>query len=136
MKRVVAFVSRELRTFIAVAVLIVPIAIVAPSAIGGEVTRANGSDVVYGPPYGNPLPTYNEALARGVVAHVPPHASVAVIGTNLASVEMRWVGYVIAPRQLTSEPARWTLVFGETPVTAGLFPRRAWRYGSDWLVEG
>jgi hypothetical protein len=120
---------------LAVAVIVLPVALVAPGYVRGEVQKANGSMAVFPAPLEIPRREYNEALAVGVVAHVPPHASLAAIGTPLAAYGMRWLAYVIAPRQLTDATAQWTIVFGETPQQAHLHPVRSWRYGADWLVE-
>ena len=124
---------RHLRCLLAVAVLVVPVALVAPAYIGGEIHRADGYSSVLSPP---PAVEYNEALTAGVLAHVPSHASLATVGVGLQTDWTRWVAYVIAPRQLTDGRAQWTMVFGETPQQAHLDPVRSWRYGADWLVEG
>jgi hypothetical protein len=130
--RTIAVVSRHLRCLLAVAVLVIPVALVAPDFVRGEVHRANGDLSVFAPP---PAVHYNEALIIGVVAHVPSHASLATVGAQLGTARMRWVAYVIAPRQLTNARAQWTMVFGETPQEAHLDSVRSWRYGADWLVE-
>ncbi len=130
--RAIALVSRHLRRLLAVAVIVVPVALVAPSYIRGEVHRASGYRSVFAPP---PRVQYNEALTAGVVAHVPSHASLATVGAHLTTDWTRWVAYVIAPRQLTNARAQWTMVIGETPQQAHLHPVRSWRYGADWLVE-
>ena len=132
-KRVIALVSPHLRCLLAVAVLVVPVALVAPGYLRGELHRANGERSVFAPPY--VMPQYDEALTVGVVAHVPSHASLATVGADLRKSWMHWVAYVIAPRQLTNARAQWTMVFGETPQQAHLHPVRSWRYGADWLVE-
>ena len=132
MTRTIALASRRLRCLLAVAVLIVPVALVAPGYVRGEVHRANGDQSLFTPP---PKVHYNEALIMGVVSHVPSHASLATVGAQLGVTWMRWVSYLIAPRQLTDGGAQWTMVFGETPQQAHLDPVRSWRYGADWLVE-
>ena len=133
--RTIALVPRQLRCLLAVAVLLVPLALVAPDYLRGEVHRANGFHEAFAPPYGVPTEDYNKALTIGVVAHVPAHASVAAVGARLTAAWTRWVAYVIAPRLLTTGRAQWTMVFGETPQQAHLHPVRSWRYGADWLVE-
>ena len=134
-KRTVALGSRHLRGLLAVAVLVVPVALVAPGQLRGELHRANINLSVFAAPNGVPSRQYNQALIVGVVEHVPLHASLATVGANLRTNGARWAAYVIAPRQLTEARSQWTLVFGETPQQAHLHPVRSWRYGADWLVE-
>jgi hypothetical protein len=120
------------------AILILPLAVGGPSYLHGELRRANGGTSVIAPPYKFPLGQFNKALAAGVVAHVPAHAQVAAVGSvELDRDGARWLAYVIAPRQLTTDrAAHWWLVFGETPQQAHLdHGVRGWRYGKDWLVE-
>jgi len=131
-KRAIALALRHLGSLLAVAVLVVPVALVAPGYLRGELHRANGDWSVFTPP---PAVKYNEALTAGVMAHVPSHASLATVGAHLGAPWTRWVAYVIAPRRLTNAPAQWTMVFGEMPQHAHLHPVRSWRYGADWLVE-
>jgi len=131
-KRTIALVSRHLGCLLAVAVLVVPLALVAPGYLRYEVDRANGNWSAFTPP---PRVQYNEALTVGVLAHVPSHASVGTVGAHLGATWTRWVAYVIAPRELTTAREQWTMVFGETPQQAHLHPVRSWRYGADWLVE-
>jgi hypothetical protein len=131
-KRTIALVSRNLRCLLAVAVLLVPVALVAPGYLRVELARADGDQSVFAPP---PRVQYNEALTVGVVEHVPPHAVLATVGAHFATAGTRWIAYVIAPRELTNGRTRWTIVFGETPQQAHLHPVRSWRYGADWLVE-
>jgi hypothetical protein len=130
----------HLRTLLAVAVLLLPLALWAPGNIRAELRSANGYSAVFAVPYGV-VPgrfAYNKALVAGVIEHVPPHASLATAGASpadLGTAWTRWVPYVIAPRQMTTGQAKWTMVFGETPQQANLRPVRGWRYGADWLVE-
>lgn len=132
---------QRLRCLLAVAVLVVPVAIVAPGFVRGERNRAEADSSLsqYARTYAPPPPFHwrqsNERLLAGIVAHVPSHASVAVAGGKLDTGWTRWLAYVIAPRQLTNVPTRWTIVFAETPREAQLRPAHAWRYGRDWLVE-
>jgi hypothetical protein len=134
-KRALAVVSRNLRSLLAVAVLVVPLAVVAPGYLRGEVRRASGDQSVSAPPFGVPWSRDDAALTAGVVAHVPSHASLATIGAHVGKDSTRWIAYVIAPRLLTTGRARWAIVFRETPQHAHLHAARAWRYGRDWLVE-
>jgi len=134
-KRTAALESRQLRCWLAVAIIAIPVLAVSPSHLRAELRAANGNMARFPPPNGVSPRDYNQKLARGVVARVPAHASVAAVGAVLSESWTRWVAYAIAPRQLTTGSAQWTMVFGETPQQAGLHPRRAWRYGADWLVE-
>jgi hypothetical protein len=139
-KRTISRALPHLPSLLAVAVLVVPLALWAPANIRAELRSANGYSSVFAVPYGvvEKRVAYNKALVAGVVAHVPPHASLATIGastTDLGTAWTRWVPYVIAPRQMTTGRAKWTMVFDETPQQAHLRPVRSWRYGADWLVE-
>jgi hypothetical protein len=134
-KRTIALAWRRSRGLLAVAVLLVPVALVAPGYLRGEVQRANGDHSVFTRPFGVTQREYNQALAVGVVRHVPAHASVGTVGAHLAAYGTRWFAYVIALRQLTDAQEKWTIVFGETPRQAHLDPVRSWQYGADWLVE-
>src|SRR5439155_22133986 len=125
-KRASALGSRDLRGLLAVTVIILPLAAGGPGYLRSEVRNANRHQSVFAPP---PSIHYNQALTRGVMKHVPSHASVAAVGTSLAQGWTRWVAYLIAPRQLTDGTAQWTMVFGETPQQAHLGPVHFWRYG-------
>jgi len=131
-KRTSALGSPRVRTLIAVAVLILPLAAGGPGYLRSEVRTASRHQSVFAPP---PSIHYNQALTRGVIKHVPSHASVAAVGTSLAEGWTRWIAYLIAPRELTDGQAKWTMVFGQTPQQAHLHPVHAWQYGADWLVE-
>jgi hypothetical protein len=49
---------------------------------------------------------------------------------------VRWVAFVIAPRRVVDDvDARWVVLADESPATAGVRPRRAWRFGRDWLIQ-
>jgi len=133
-------VPRRLRVLLVVAVLVVPIALAAPKFVRAErreATRARTS--AQAPVYSTPPPfrwrKANPKLIAGVVEHVPAHESVSIVNGNLETGWTRWLAYSIAPRQLTNVPARWTIVFDETPAQAGLHPAHAWEYRHDWLVE-
>ena len=131
------FVPRRVRGLLVAAVLVVPIALGTPRAVRAERSDADASarDSLYATPPPFKWHLANPELLAGVVARVPAHASVSVVNGNLATGWMRWLAYSIAPRQLTNVPARWTIVFGETPAQAGLHPAHAWPFPPDWLVE-
>jgi hypothetical protein len=128
-------VPRRLRWLLVVGVLVVPIALATPRFVSAERQDAAASAraSVYSAPFR--WRKANPALLAGVVEHVPAHESVAVANASLEAGLIRWIAYAIAPRQLTDGPARWTLVFEETPEQAGLRTAHAWKYGRDWLVE-
>jgi hypothetical protein len=132
------FVPRRFRMLLVVAVCVVPIAIAAPKVIRAE--RSDAAASARGSRYSSP-PGFrwrqaNPALLAGIVDRVPAHESVSVVNAPLATGWIRWLAYSIAPRQLTTGPARWAIVFDKTPAQAGLHPTDAWRYGNDWLVHG
>lgn len=134
-ERTLARALPHLRALLAVAVLVVPVALVAPGFVRDEVRVTTGHGSAFTLPFGVPGRQYNKPLIVGIVTHVPPHASLATVGERLGTAWTRWVPYVIAPRQLTTAPERWTVVLGETPQQAQLRPVHSWRYGADWLVE-
>lgn len=134
------FAPRRIRLLLVVAMLVVPIALGAPRFVRAERSDAESARSSAGAPVYSAPPPFrwrkaNPALIAGIVEHVPAHESVSIVNGNLETGWLRWLGYSIAPRQLTDVPARWTIVFRETPAMAGLHPWYAVRYGRDWLVE-
>jgi hypothetical protein len=134
------FVPRRVRSLLVVAVLIVPIALAAPRFVRAErrdatQARTSASASAYSTPPPFKWRLANPPLLAGIVEHVPAHASISVVDGNLETGVTRWLAYAIAPRQLVDAPARWTIVFSESPEEAGLHPAHAWRYGQDWVVE-
>lgn len=134
------FVPQRIRLLLVAAVLVVPILLAAPRFLRAEVRDArSGLASTRAPRYSSPPPfkwrKANPALLAGIVEHVPAHESVSMVNGNLETGLTRWIAYSIAPRQLTDDPAHWTIVFGETPAEAGLQPAHEWRYRRDWLVE-
>jgi hypothetical protein len=131
------FVPRRIRVWLVIAVCLVPIALGAPKFVRLE--RSDAAASARRSVYADPPPfrwkKVNPALLSGIVAHVPAHVSVSVANAPLDTGWMRWLAYSIAPRQLTDGPARWTIVFDETPAQAGLHPAHAWAYRRDWVVE-
>ena len=86
----------------------------------------------------------NVPLLLGIRRHVPddqgvsfiPRGGLAEQRLGIATGWIRWVGFVIAPRLVdagTGSP--WVVTVGHSPQSAGIRPRRVWRYGRDWLVE-
>jgi hypothetical protein len=133
------FVPRRVRLLLVVAVLVVPIALGAPKFVRAERSDTRGRASTGAPVYSTPPPfrwrLRNPQLLAGIVEHVPAHESVSIVNGNLETGLTRWLAYSIAPRQLVDGPAKWTIVFRETPSQAGLHPAHAWHYGRDWLVE-
>lgn len=130
-------VPRRLRWVLVVGVLVVPIALATPSFVRGERSDAAASERAS--PYSNPPPFKwskgNPELAAGIIEHVPAHATVSVVNAHVETGWIRWLAFLVAPRQLTDAPAHWTIVYGETPSQADLHPAHAWSYRDDWLVE-
>ncbi len=131
------FVPRRLRSLLIAGVLVVPIALATPRFI--RVERHNAAAGQGASLYSTPRPfrwhKANPDLLAGIVEHVPARDSVSIANGDLETGWLRWLAYVIAPRQLVEVPAHWTIVFDETPAQAGLHPAHAWAYGKDWLVE-
>lgn len=144
------------RALLPVAVLAVPIALTLPKTVRHE-TRA--IDKNFGlsrveaeivPPIH--WPAYrNDRLLLGISRLVPADASISFIpgGRWTASRSpsearriyvqtgwVRWVAFAIAPRLVVAgSDAPWAVLVDQSPVAAGIRPRRAWRFGRDWLVE-
>jgi hypothetical protein len=127
--------SQRLRWVLVVVVLVVPLALATPAFIRAERSQAALHSSAFSAPPPFYWPQINPVLLKGIVDHVPAHASVAMVNGDLGSGWARYLAYAIAPRQLVTKAVRWTIVFGETPRQAGLYPVRSWRYGADWLVE-
>jgi hypothetical protein len=126
---------QRLRPLLVVGVIVVPIALGTPRFVRAERNQAALTSSRFSPPPPFYWPQINPKLLRGIVAHVPAHASVAMVNGDLGTGWARWLAYAIAPRQLMTGSKKWTIVFGETPQKAGLYPTRSWRYGADWLVK-
>ncbi len=131
------FAPRRFRVLLVVAVCLVPIVLAAPKYVRLE--RSDAAASARASVYSSPPPfkwtKSNRRLIAGIVDHVPAHASVTLANAPFTAGWMRWLAYSIAPRQLVDGPAKWTLVFDETPAQAKLYPAHAWRYRNDWLVE-
>ena len=92
----------------------------------------------------------NTALLLGIRKIVPLGASVTFLpggrwtrgvlstvarAAYLRTGWVRWVAFVIAPRHVVADiDARWVVLADQSPTTAGIRPRLAWRFGQDWLV--
>ena len=137
------------RSLAASAVLAVPVALTLGSTVRKDVDAIREhsrlsvvqADVV--PPFGFGA-SRNVPLLLGIRRIVPGDASVSFLPRGgdqarrifIQTGWIRWVAFVIAPRLVDAGAgARWAVLVDRSPGTAGLRPRRAWRFGRDWLVE-
>jgi hypothetical protein len=137
------------RSLAAGVVLAIPVALTIGSTVHKDVdavrahSRLNSvqANVVSPIDYGA---SENTPLLLGIRRHVPPDAHVSFIPRGghaaqqifIATGWIRWVGFVIAPRLVDAgERSPWVVLVGRTPQSAGIRPRRASRFGRDWLVE-
>ena len=137
------------RSLAAGAVLAVPVALTLGSTVRHDVDAirehstlsAVEANVV--PPFGFGA-SRNVPLLLGIRRLVPEDASVSVLPRGGGEARrifvqtgwIRWVAFVIAPRLVDAGPgARWAVLVDRSPRNAGIQPRRAWRFGRDWLVE-
>ena len=137
------------RSLAAGVVLAIPVALTLGATVHSDVDaiRAHSrlSDVQANlvPPidYGT---SENVPLLAGIRRIVPRDAHVSFIPRGgraaqqifIATGWIRWVGFVVAPRLVDAgERSPWVVLVDRTPQSAGIRPRRAWRFGRDWLVE-
>jgi hypothetical protein len=137
------------RSLLAVVVLVVPLALTLGSTVRNDVdairahSRLTDVQANVVPPYDYGA-SQNVPLLLGIRRHVPDDARVSFVPRGGAAEQrlfiatgwIRWAGFVITPR-LVDEGTRcpWLVLVGRTPRSAGVKPRRSWRYGRDWLVE-
>jgi hypothetical protein len=137
------------RSLLAVVVLVVPLALTLGSTVRKDVdairdhSRLTAVQANVVPPYDYGA-SENVPLLLGIRRHVPADARLSFIPRGglaeqrlfIATGWIRWVGFVIAPRLVdASVRAPWVVTVGRTPQSAGLRPRRVWRFGRDWLAE-
>jgi hypothetical protein len=130
-------------------VLAIPVALTLGSTVRKDVdairdhSRLTAVQANVVPPYSYGA-SVNVPLLLGVDRHVPADERVSFIPRGglaeqrlfIATGWIRWVGFVIAPRLVDAGVGSpWVVTVGRTPRSAGLQPRRSWRYGRDWLVE-
>ena len=131
------------------AVLVVPIALTLPSTVRKDVDairehrRVGRIEAEVVPPF--PFAGFrNVPLLLGIRQRVPEDASIAFVPRGGAAARriyvqtgwVRWAAFSIAPRLVVSGArARWVVLVGRSPGEAGVHPRRAWRYGDDWLLR-
>jgi len=137
------------RSLLVVVVLVVPLALTLGSTVRKDVdairdhSRLTAVEANVVPPYDYGA-SENVPLLLGIQRHVPVGERVSFIPRGglseqrlfIATGWIRWVGFVIAPRLVDAGVGSpWVVTVGRTPRSARLQPRRAWRYGRDWLVE-
>jgi hypothetical protein len=137
------------RSLAAGAVLAVPVALTLGSTVRHDVdairehSRLSAVEANVVPPFGFGA-SRNVPLLLGIRRIVPEDASVSFVlrgGDEARRIFVqtgwiRWVAFVIAPRLVDAgADARWVVLVDQTPRDAGLQPRKAWRFGRDWLAE-
>ena len=137
------------RSLVAAAVLALPVAVTLGSTVRKDVdairthSKLTSVEANVVPPFGFGA-SRNVPLLLGIRRVVPERASVSFLPRGGAQARrifvqtgwIRWVAFVIAPRLVDAGPAaRWAVLVDRTPRGAGIRPRRAWRFGRDWLVE-
>jgi hypothetical protein len=137
------------RSLAAGVVLAIPVALTLGSTVHKDVdairdhSRLTAVQANAVPPYDYGA-SENVPLLLGIQRHVPDHERVSFVPRGgraeqrlfIATGWIRWVGFVIAPRLVDAGVGSpWVVTVGRTPQSAGLRPRRVWRYGRDWLVE-
>ena len=137
------------RSLAAGVVLAIPVALTLGSTVRKDVdairdhSRLTAVEANVVPPYDYGA-SENVPLLLGIQRHVPDDERVSFIPRGgladqrlfIATGWIRWVGFVIAPRLVNAGiGSPWVVTVGRTPQSAGIQPRRVWRYGHDWLVE-
>ena len=137
------------RSLAAAVLLAIPVALTLGSTVHDDVdalrthSELSAVEANVVPPYDYGA-SENVPLLLGIRRHVPEDASVSFIPRGglaeqrlfIATGWIRWVGFVIAPRLVDAGVrSPWAVLVHRTPRSAQIKPRRAWRFGSDWLVE-
>ena len=137
------------RSLAAGAVIAVPIALTVGTTIRHDVDAVREHSKL-GSVQANVVPPFgfgasrNVPLLLGIRRLVPEDASISFLPRGGADARrifvetgwIRWVAFVIAPRLVDAgASAPWAVLVDRTPRSAGLAPRKAWRFGRDWLVE-
>ena len=137
------------RSLAAAVVLAIPVALTLGSTVRKDVdairdhSRLTAVEANVVPPYDYGA-SENVPLLLGIRRHVPEDARVSFLPRGgpaeqrlfIATGWIRWVGFVIAPRLVDAGVrSPWVVLVHRTPKSAGIRPRRAWRFGPDWLVE-
>jgi hypothetical protein len=137
------------RSLAAGAVLAVPVALTLGSTVHHDVdairehSRLSVVEAEVVPPFSFGA-SRNVPLLLGIRRMVPEGASVSFVPRGgdearrifVQTGWIRWVAFVIAPRLVDAgADARWVVLVDRSPQSAGIRPRRAWRFGRDWLVE-
>jgi hypothetical protein len=136
------------RSLAAAVVLAIPVALTLGSTVRGDVgairehSKLSAVEANVVPPYDYGV-SRNVPLLLAIRRHVPDDASVSFIPRGglaaqrlfVATGWIRWVGFAIAPRLVDAGVrSPWVVLVRRTPRSAGIRPRHAWRFGSDWLV--
>src|SRR4051812_17268708 len=137
------------RGFVAAVLLALPIALTIGATVRDDLdairehSRLSDVEANVAPPFGFGA-SRNVPLLLGIRRIVPEDSSVSFLPrggdaarrTFVQTGWIRWVGFVIAPRVVDAGAhARWAVLVDRSPREAGVRPRRAWRFGRDWLVE-
>ena len=137
------------RSLAAGAVLVVPVALTLPSTVRKDVDaiwehrRIGTVQAEVVPPFAF-AGFRNVPLLLGIRQHVPEGSTIAFVPRGGVAARriyvqtgwVRWAAFAIAPRLVVSGArAPWVVLVGWPPGEAGLRPRRAWRYGDDWLLR-
>jgi hypothetical protein len=136
------------RSVAAAVVLAIPVALTLGSTVRDDVdairehSELSAVEANIVPPYDYGA-SENVPLLVGIRRHVPEEASISFVPRGglaeqrlfIATGWIRWVGFVIAPRLVDAGVrSPWIVLVHRTPRSAGIRPRRAWRFGRDWLV--
>ena len=144
------------RALVAIPVLALPIALTLPATLRHETHAIRRSfrltpvEAEVAPPHR--WPAYrNVPLLVGARRLVPGDATIAFIpGGRWTKARtpaearriyvqtgwVRWAAFVLAPRVVVEgTDAPWAVLVDQSPERAGIRPRRAWRFGNDWLVQ-
>jgi hypothetical protein len=137
------------RSLAAGVVLAIPVALTLGSTVHSDVdairehSRLTEVQANVVPPYDYGA-SENVPLLLGIRRIVPDDARISFVPRGglaaqrlfIATGWIRWVGFVIAPRLVDAGVrSPWLVLVDEAPATAGIHPKRAWRFGRDWLVE-
>jgi hypothetical protein len=142
------------RGAVAVAILLVPVLLWAPSTLDRDHflydhnRKLGPSRAAVDLPAGKERDARNLPLVRAAARAIPagdeyqwvtggPYRHLGPSRWHQAYVlATDWAQYYLAPRvAVDSSGAPWALVLGAAPAQVGVHPRHAWRFGEDWLVQ-
>jgi hypothetical protein len=137
------------RPGLALAALLVPLAVTAPTTVRDAVDRTIRT-VRLGPTAAALVAPRaaergrNVPLTLAAERRIPPQSTYGIVmGRRLPGPRGRdrfygiaWTSFRLAPRiSVRGSEARWVLLYDATPEDAGIPGRRAWRFGDDWLIQ-